>query len=112
MEANSDKYLGKHGQNGNGINIKKTSPVLQRSMKSLGSGHRCCINKEHNAAMTDGSFANFVSRTYNPSSATSNAGFTCKILSLPAAATQDTVSWDGTAAFLHATCVCVEDFSG
>lgn len=81
-------------------------------MKSLGSGHRCCINKEHNAAMTDSSFANFVSRTYNPSSATSNAGFTCKLLRVPAAPTQGTVSWDGTAVFLHAPCVCVEDFSG
>lgn len=94
---------------------KRNSPVLQRSMKSLESGHRCCINKEHNAAMTDSrcshSFANFVSRTYNPS-ATSNAGFTCKLLSLPAAPIQGVFSWDGTPAFLHPLCACVEDFSG
>lgn len=91
---------------------KRNSAVLQRSMKSLGSGHRCCIKKEHNAAMTDGSFANFVSRTYNPSSAISNAGFTCKLLVLPAAPTQGTVFWEGTAALYYALCVCVEDFSG
>lgn len=95
---------------------KRNSPVLQKSMKSLESGHRCCINKEHNAAMTDShcshSFANLVLRTYKPSSATSNAGFTCKLTSLPAAPTQGTASWDGTPAFLHALCECVEEFSG
>lgn len=91
---------------------KRNSPVLQRSMKSLESGYRCCINKEHNGAMADSSFANFVSRTCNSSSATSYAGFTCKLFGLPATPTQGTDSWDGTPAFLHALCAYVEDFSG
>lgn len=95
---------------------KRNSPVLQTPMKSLESGHRCCNNKEHHAAMTDShcshSFANFVSRTHNPSSATSNAGFTCKLMSLPAVPAQGVASWDGTPAFLHPLCACVEDFSG
>lgn len=86
---------------------KRDSPVLQRSTKKLESGHRCCINKEHNAAMTDSSFANFVSRTYNPSSATSNAGFTCKLLSLPAAAAQGIASWEWYTSILTCSlCVC------
>lgn len=86
---------------------KRDSPVLQRSTKKLESGHRCCINKEHNAAMTDSSFADFVSRTYNPSSATSNAGFTCKLLSLPAAPAQGIASWEWYTSILTCSlCVC------
>lgn len=91
---------------------KRNSSALQRSMKSLESGHRCCINKEHNASVAGSSFVIFVSRTYNPSSATSYAGFTCKLFSLPANPTEGIDFWDGIPAYLPALCAYVEGFSG
>lgn len=57
--------------------------------------------KNINAGMTDSSLENFVSRTFNPSSAISYTGFACKFFSWPASCNQGTVSWDGNISILR-----------
>lgn len=110
MEVNSDRYpVGKYGHSDNGINNNKQSSGV-KIIKSLESGHGCCINKEHqcrdecvNEILLQEHLTHLLQSPMQALPASSLVGLQLAVR----------VQFPGMAesAFLDAFCACVEDFS-